>query len=114
MPILWDANQHTLRHISQADDAGTIERDAKFLLNRCINNMTTAREVASTTFCSMLLGQNSEHSSHDFTYAFPVPAISAAVAAKQKQHLGSESFDPGSADFDFNSDSNSDNIGHAV
>ena len=65
---------------SKAEDAGTCERNALFLLQKILNRLNALGEVSDTQGSMLLLGHPSWVSSHPFQFCFVKPAVQYQIA----------------------------------
>ena len=65
---------------SKAEDAGTLHRNALFLLQKILNRLNALGEVADTQGSMLLLGHPSWQSSHPFHFCFVQPAVQYQIA----------------------------------
>ena len=74
--MLHDARKVLDEYGSTADDAGTAQRNARFLMTRALNKLDT--ELSLTQAAAMLLGNESAGSSEAFTYLDMWAAVAGA------------------------------------
>ena len=65
---------------SKAEDAGTCERNALFLLQKILNRLNALGEISDTQGSMLLLGHPSWVSSHPFQFCFVRPAVQYQIA----------------------------------
>lgn len=78
---------------SKAEDAGTLHRNALFLLQKILNRLNALGEVADTQGSMLLLGHPSWQSSHPLQFCFAKPAVQYQI-----RRLADESCDVQSCD----------------
>ena len=74
------ARKAAARRGSTAEDAGTCERNALFLLQKILNRLNALGEVSDTQGSMLLLGHPSWISSHPFRFCFVKPAVQYQIA----------------------------------
>ncbi len=76
---------------SKAEDAGTVHRNALFLLQKILNRLNALGEVADTQGSMLLLGQPSWQSSHPFQFCFVKPAVQYQIAKLAEEFCDDQS-----------------------
>ena len=74
------ARKSAVKFGSKAEDAGTLHRNALFLLQKILNRLNALGEVADTQGSMLLLGHPSWLSSHPFQFCFAKPAVQYQIA----------------------------------
>ena len=87
--LLQAAVESAQRFPSTADDAGTESRNAKFLLTKFINHLTSLLEISEQQAAALLLGNPSFYTNHDFWYCYPWNALQQRVQLGRTESAGS-------------------------
>jgi hypothetical protein len=87
--VLIDAHKHNKQYASTADDAGTIEREAKYFCQRVINH--AAMELEAVQAAGIVLGLHSSGSSDSMQYFSGWDILRLARIA-EKGHVGDVDF----------------------
>jgi hypothetical protein len=75
LSVLYQSKKLVNKYPSKADDSGTPERNAAYLLNKVINTLSTQTEVSAMMAAASLMGMPSHMCSHTFWFCFIWPAI---------------------------------------